>query len=62
MMGIFIPNSPDCDEDEGEFVCSLPSTASDGIVEDEYKMLLGKAESGTLGLDSLALQGHLTQP
>lgn len=50
LMGIFIPNSPGCDENEGEFVCSLPNIASRGIIEDEYKMLLGKAESGTPGL------------
>lgn len=50
MMGIFIPTSPGCDEDEGEFGGGFPSTAADTIVEDEYKMLLEKAQSCTLGL------------
>lgn len=48
-MGIFIPTSPGCDEDEGEFGGSLPSTASDRIVEDEYKMLLEKANHAHWG-------------
>ncbi|KAM5243509.1 anthrax toxin receptor-like [Hipposideros larvatus] len=36
--GAFAPTSPGCDEDKGTFVGSLPSPASDAIMEDECEM------------------------